>query len=644
MNNTIVIVGDGMLTDTVCKHLSGFPIVRRPDFSEDLPAAALVLVLGGDSSLHLQAEELLQPLGIPWLCAYVSFGEGVVGPLVRPGTAGCSLCAETRRSMAGRDREEMDDLLLSLVSPDHSPLPAAELPAAGLLHMAHMVSAETVKVLRGGKAHSEGRVYLVNLSNLSTTIHDILPDPICPVCGRLPDDSKEEAIISLKPSMKLDPNHYRCRSMSDLRKVLVKDYWDSRTGVFNGKQLDFASAFAGAVVNLPLMMANEVTGGRSHSYADSELAAILEGLERYCGIAPRGKRTVVYDSFTRLKDVAMDPSKVGFHAQGQMEQPDFPFQPFDPDAEIAWVWGYSFMQERPILVPELLAYYSMAYGGGFVYETSNGCAIGGSLEEAILYGILEVVERDSFLMTWYARLPVPRLDYHSSGDRELLVMIDRLKAVTGYEVMLYNTTMENGIPSIWAVAKGGAEQGVNLVCAAGAHLDPIQAAKSAIHELAGMITMAEVRWRERSDEAEAMFHDSFLVQQMEDHGLLYNLAQAEERLRFLLDEQRPLRTFDEEFAAVPAHEDLTDDLNQVLQIFSSLQLDVIVINQSSDETLRNGLHCVKVLIPGMLPMTFGHNLARLTGLDRILEIPMKLGYVNHKLSPEELNPYPHPFP
>ncbi|TDF98014.1 TOMM precursor leader peptide-binding protein [Paenibacillus piri] len=642
--NTVVVVGEGMFADTVCMHLSGFPVVRRPDFSEQLPAADLVLVLGGSSSTHLQAEEILRPLGISWLCAYVSDGEGVVGPLVRPGSAGCSQCAESRRSMAGSGGKGMDDLLTSLVFPDQSPQPAAELPPAGLRHMAHILSAETARVIRGDKAHSEGCIYLINLDNLSTTIHYCLPVPICTVCGQLPDDSREAAEISLRPCRKLDRNHYRSRSMSELQQVLVKDYLDSRTGLFNDKQSDSMSIFAGAAVNLPLLMTNEVTGGRSHSYAHSQLAAILEGLERNCGIAPRGKRTVVFDSYSCLKDTAIDPVKVGFHSQTQLEQPDFPFVPFDPDSKMSWVWGYSFLQERPILVPELLAYYSLAYGGGFVYETSNGCAVGGSLEEAILYGILEVVERDSFLMTWYAGLPVPRLDYRSSGDKELLVMIERIKAVSGYEVNLYNTTMENGIPSIWAVAKGGADQGANLVCAAGAHLDPTQAAKSAIHELAGMIPVAEERLRTRRDEAEAMFHDSFLVEHMDDHSLLYSLPQSEERLRFLLDEQRPLRKFDEAFDFVSAHDDLTDDLRQVLQAFRSLQLDVIIIDQSSSETLRNGLYCVKVLIPGMLPMTFGHVYNRLTGLDRLLEVPMKLGYANRKLTPEELNPYPHPFP
>ncbi|CAG7654845.1 TOMM precursor leader peptide-binding protein [Paenibacillus allorhizosphaerae] len=643
--NTVVVIGEGMLADKVCRRLSGFSVVRRSDFGEDIPAAQLALVLQDQerSSLHLEAQQALEPLGIPWLCAYVSMGEGVVGPLLRPGMIGCLQCAETRRSLAGSNRQETEEMLMKLVSPDYIPSFAKEISPTGFGYMAHMVSEEAAKVLRGDHANTEEHVYLINLGDLSTTLHYVLPDGACPVCGRLPDDSPEAAEIALKSCRKLG-NSYRCRSMSDLQEVLFQEYWDRRTGMFNDKRFDFASAFAGVAVNLPLGYHDEVTGGRSLSYADSGLAAILEGLERFCGITARSKRTVVTGSYSRLQAAALDPSKVGLHTKEQYEQPDFPFTPFDPESEMEWVWGYSFLQQRPILVPNLLAYYSLGFGGGFVYETSNGCAIGGSLEEAILYGIFEVVERDSFLMTWYARLQVPRLDHSTSGDRELSMMIERFEAVTGYEAYLYDTTMENGIPSIWAVAKGAAEHNANLICAAGAHLDPVRAAKSAMYELAGLVPRIEERRRERRAEAEAMVDDSFLVQHMDDHALLYSLPQTEERLRFLLEDRRPVRTFAESFPAVPAHEDLTDDLQQVLQTFRSLQMDVIVVDQSSSETLRNGLHCVKVLIPGMLPMTFGHHLKRLTGIDRVLEVPKKLGYADRRLTPQELNPYPHPFP
>ncbi|MEF2965861.1 TOMM precursor leader peptide-binding protein [Paenibacillus sp. M1] len=644
--NTVAIIGEGMLADTVCKRLSRFLLVRRKDFSEDLPAVDLVLVLNDEdnSSYYYEAEQKLRPRGIPWLCAYISLGEGIIGPLIGPGTTGCFHCSEARLSLAGSNRIEVQDLLMKLVSDDdYVPRHSAELSPAGASYMAHIISEETDKVLRGDRANTEEHLYLINLSNLSSTIHYVMPLGTCPVCGQLPDDSAELAEIYLQKCLK-QSNSYRCRSMSDLKKVLLRDYWDSRTGIFNDKKWGLDSVFAMAGLNLPLGFYDEITGGRSHSFVDSELAGILEGLERYCGVTPRGKRTIVQDSYSHLKAAALDPSTVGLHAEAQYKQPDFPFIPYDPDAPMEWVWGYSFLQERPILVPKLLAYYSLGEGEGFVYENSNGCAVGGSLEEAILYGIFEVVERDSFLLTWYAKLRVPRLDYNSSGDSEMILMIQRLRAVTGYEVSLYNTTMENGIPSIWALAKGEAEHSASLICSAGAHLDPIRAAKSAIHELAGMIPTVEKRLKERRLEAEAMLDDSSLVEYMEDHSLLYSLPQAKERLHFLMDERNPVRTFEEEFHSMPWQEDLTEDLKQILQTFLSLHMDVIVVDQSSSETLRNGLHCVKVLIPGMLPMTFGHHLTRLNGLDRVLDVPMKLGYANRRLTRQELNPYPHPFP
>ena len=74
------------------------------------------------------------------------------------------------------------------------------------------------------------------------------------------------------------------------------------------------------------------------------------------------------------------------------------------------------------------------------------------------------------------------------------------------------------------------------------------------------------------------------------------------------------------------HADLTDDLQDILQVFRGLNLDVIVVDQTTPEIKRNGLYCVKVLIPGMLPMTFGQHLTRITGLERVLRVPMELGY------------------
>jgi ribosomal protein S12 methylthiotransferase accessory factor len=185
---------------------------------------------------------------------------------------------------------------------------------------------------------------------------------------------------------------------------------------------------------------------------------------------------------------------------------------------------------------------------------------------------------------------------------------------------------------------------MNLICAAGAHLDPIRAVKSAIHELAGMMLTLDKKFEANREKYELMLNVPFLVQQMEDHSMLYSLPQAQERLQFLLDENRPLRTFDEEFKWKSRHADLTDDLKDILHVFRRLNLEVIVVDQTTPEIMRNGLHCVKVLIPGMLPMTFGHHLTRVTGLERVLRVPVELGYAKQPLTLEQLNPHPHPFP
>lgn len=648
MSGVIIVVGEGWLADYTCKALTTqYKIVRQMDFTRGIPKEAdLVLVLhdGWNPSIHQKAEEVIRPSGIPWLRGFVSFGEGIIGPLVRPDTQGCSQCADYRSLMAGLDRKENWEIQQTMKGSDRIERDAWA-TRTGLLQVACILVEEVRRILQGHghRRYGEGKVCIVNLKTLKSSWHIFLPDPLCRICGHLPDDSENLARITLKPSPKVKGS-YRCRTIEHLKSFLENDYFDQRTGVLNRKMHDLVPPFADAAVNLPLFAGDEGVAGRTHSYALSELTAILEGLERNCGIYPRGKRTVVYDSFNNLKNQALNPLRTGVHAKEQYDKPGFPFQSFDPDSPMKWVWGYSFYQERPILVPELLAYYSLECGQGFVYETSNGCALGGSLEESIFYGILEVVERDSFLLAWYAELPLPRLDPYSANDLELEMMIQRVQITAGYELYFYNSTMEHGIPSVWVMAKNCKEKGLNLICAAGAHLDPVRAAKSAVHELAAMMLTLDEKFEKDRGQFLKMLEDSTLVQKMDDHGMLYGLPQAQERLQFLLDEGRPVQTFAEAFKWKSCNEDLTVDLQEILHRFQQLNLEVIIVEQTTPEIKRNELYCVKVLIPGMLPMTFGHHLTRVTGLERVLRVPVELGFRKQRLTLEQLNPYPHPFP
>jgi len=648
MSAVVVIVGEGNLADCVIAELSeSREVIRQADFENGVAEAAdLVLVLHDAwyPEIHHAAETILQSSGKRWLRGFAAFGEGVVGPLVQPGTPGCTQCADRRRLMAYRDRREVQKLTQRLAEQGGGASDAWA-SRTGLLHVARFIATETDTILRSGDtALTVNHMYLVNLQTLESTRHFLMPDSLCPICSRIVDDTPEAARIELQSRPKQNVNSYRTRSLDEMKEALIHDYLDSRTGILNTRMADLGSPFADASVNLPLFHEDVGTAGRTHNYAVSELTAILEGMERYSSLAPRSKRTVVYGSYADLQEQALDPAKLGLHSKEQYARPNYPFKPFDPEQPMHWVWGYSLLQERPVLVPEQVGYYSMGANDRFAFESSNGCALGGSLEEAVFYGLLEVVERDSFLLTWYAKLPLPRLDLASARDRELDLMVDRLRTLAGFDVYFYNATMENGIPSVWGIAKNRKRTGLNLLCAAGSHPDPIRAVKGALHEMSGMVLNMDKKLESNKERIVRMLHDSSLLEQMEDHSLLYGLPEAEERLHFLLDESRPLRRFDEQFNRKAGNPDLKDDLIELLQTFRGLDMDVVVVDATAPEIARNGLHCVKVLIPGMLPMTFGHHFTRLAGLERVLRVPVELGYVKQPLTPDQLNPYPHPFP
>ena len=110
MATHILINGQGLLADFVYDQLSESFIVKRHSILEDVPEdtkLALVLHDAWHPSIHQKAEERFRSARIPWFRGFASFGEGIIGPLKRPNTPGCSRCADMRHMIAGADSREM---------------------------------------------------------------------------------------------------------------------------------------------------------------------------------------------------------------------------------------------------------------------------------------------------------------------------------------------------------------------------------------------------------------------------------------------------------------------------------------------------------------------------------------------------------
>jgi ribosomal protein S12 methylthiotransferase accessory factor len=688
------LVGTGLLADAVAGALAGHGRAERVGDADlaSLDASYTLLVTATDewdTSGYPGLRQACATAGLPWLPVRAELGSVVVGPLERPGVPGCVDCLHTRRGRARLDPGGGD-----AVWQRHAPV-LAKTPSSWLIGLGCHTAAALVAGTAAALAADAGRPGLldhaavfVDLEGLTATRHRFLPEPLCGACGRLPDDTPELAKITLASRPKPAPGTYRVRAAGVPRgshpigseasdqmgpdpersegstgelveelDSLVGTYVDDETGMIRSMQATTAGGLAVAVAPMPLRVANWVENGygRTRSYRTSRLVALLEALERWGGMQPGGRRTVIQASYAELTAPALDPRTLGVHPAESYQLPGFSYRPFTEDEVSRWVWGYSFARRAPILVPETVAYYSSVFFGGgeqdrpFAYETSNGCALGSCLEEAILHGILEVAERDAFLLTWYTRMPVPRIDLRTARDRAVPLQAAAITAETGYDVSVYDTTVEQGIPCVWAMATHpGDDPGqARAACAGGAHPDAETAVLEALSELGPVITDVIRRFPDRAGTARRMAADPTLVTTMLDHSLLYSAGEAFARLDFLtttpgVRSLADMRTRTRGTFGTTG--DLRDDLAEALRRYLDTGLDVIVIDQTTPEHRVGGFTCVKVIIPGMVPMTFGHRNRRLDGLPRLYEIPHRLGYRPRPLTPDELVPHPHPFP
>ncbi|MEU6942845.1 TOMM precursor leader peptide-binding protein, partial [Streptomyces rubiginosohelvolus] len=304
------------------------------------------------------------------------------------------------------------------------------------------------------------QVTRVDLVTLATATFPLLPEPLCPACVSEVPDTAEAARMALAATPKPAPDTYRVRTLDSyplptaalanpVCGALGSDTWinpaSTTTAPVAGTH--FVRGYAGL---------NDVTwSGQANRYATSRTLAYLEGLERYAGTHRRRGTSPVTDSYTALAAQSgtrvLNPADCGFYAP-ETYASDHLVSPFDPDRAIPWVWGHSLRDDAPILVPARLAHYSAGVDAdNFVFECSNGCATGGSLEEAILFGLLELVERDAFLLAWYGRARLAAIDLTTATTPAVRSMLDRA-ALHGYDVHAFDTRMDLAVPVVTALA------------------------------------------------------------------------------------------------------------------------------------------------------------------------------------------------
>lgn len=574
----------------------------------------------------------------PWLLAKPAGTAAWVGPVFQPGAGPCwhDLAKRLEGNRLG------GFLMRRGASCDGALLPqAASLPAsftAGL----QLAVLETAKWLAGVRYGGQSCVYILDTLTLRGEHHRVKRRPQCPSCGDpgLVAAQARRPVTTVVRRIKVnDGNGQRALSTAEVLEAYA-DLVDPVTGVVGELRRDTRCpeplhaylsgrnrAMTESSVTALRAGLRSCSGGKGVTEIEAKAGALCEAVERYCATRD-GDELTIRDSYRGLGDQAVHPDACQLFHQYQFADRTHwnavcaPFhrvpEPFDERTVIDWtpVWALSSGEQK--LLPTALLYFNPDPGRTpvFVRADSNGNAAGASLEDAILQGFFELVERDAVALWWYNRTRQPAVSLDSFNDpwlAEVSVVYRRLNR----RLWVLDVTSDLGIPVMAAVSRRTDKPAQDIMFGFGAHLDPRIALRRALTELGQLLwAVADVR----TDNTGYQAADPHLTS-------WWTTATVDNQPYLLPDPARAPRTIDDYNYASSQYL----DLSPICAIADGAGLDILVLNQTRPDI---GMPVVKVVVPGLR-----HYWPRFAP-GRLYDVPVRLGRLPEPTAYEDLNPIP----
>ncbi len=376
--------------------------------------------------------------------------------------------------------------------------------------------------------------------------------------------------------------------------------------------------------------------GKGWTRRQARDGALGEALERYAAMTWRPQRTIsaTYDGLGRP---ALHPRDLVLFADHQYDV--VPYQPWLPETELEWVPAQSLVTGNDLWIPLLAAHlgYEPPAGAALFPATSNGFAAGPDPAGATLRALLEVIERDAFLIAWSHRLPgrcVAAADVPDYRTRALAAAYARRGTELVVHLLPTDTSAAVALAIAWSDRAPAAVTGL------AASLDPVAATRSAVFEAAQ--ARPSLCARVRLPEAQALMAELVAapseVATMTDHDLLYcDPSAAAAGMRFF--REAPHEPWPD--AVRPPVAEGNDGLSALVRSLAGVAGDVLAVDVTPPDVAGLGVRVVRGVVPGFVPLWFGANGARLGGT-RLLEMPGRIGLRSGPARLEALNLDPHP--
>lgn len=370
---------------------------------------------------------------------------------------------------------------------------------------------------------------------------------------------------------------------------------------------------------------NELAGGTSIIKERAIMKALGEAIERYC-LAIYKEKNFVFASKDELGEEALDVKTL----EGSK-----PIE-LDNKTKIRWIEGYSLTKGKKILIPAQLVFVPYKYHKEPVIRLpiSTGAACGTALGAAIKRGIFEIIERDSFMIFYLNKLTPKRIDIGSSQKSEFIIIRDMFLRYN-LELHLFDITTNLKTTSVMAIIVDRTSIGPAVSVGLKASDDIQSAVIGAIEEA------QQIRAWMRSEMSRPKKKNKNSARRLDvvDRGLYWSKVDVIDKLNFLLESKKFLAV--DKFIKNNVDRPKLD-LQNIVKIFKQLSMEVVYVNLTEPEIVKQGFNTVKVIIPQLHPLFLYENFKYLWG-NRLYNIPVDLGYKRRPTTEKQLNSIPHPF-
>ncbi|MEM9489782.1 MAG: TOMM precursor leader peptide-binding protein, partial [Myxococcota bacterium] len=577
----------------------------------------------------------------PWLLTKPSGMVLWIGPLIRPGQTACWQCLEQRLRINRQVERYMHTYATPVDRPDGRGAGKLAPSPASLTAGISLAATEIVKALVVAPSHAlDNTILTCDLASLDWVEHTLVKRPQCSACG--PIDLIEAQPITLHSRPKVHPTLSGHRSaLPEQTFAKYEHHISPITGVVthmtprpdgSGLVNNFTAGhhFPLSTDDVGQVQINRFarSGAGGKTIASAKTATLCESIERY-STAFWGDRKLIKATRAELGDDAIDLRQLQLFSDAQYEnrvewnRTAVNSQQFVPElpseaAEHSWASAWSLTHERFVYLPASYCFYGFQERDCHGVSDSNGVAAGNSLEEAILSGLLELIERDAVALWWYNRIQRPAVDAASFElpywEKTRVYYRDKLDR----ELHVLDLTVDTQIPTFAVVSRRAGWPVEDVTLGFASHLDSQTALLRALggtnQYLPALATRAadgNTSYRFVDPETLAWFKTATY----DSHPYLAADPAIAPRSRRDLPQL--------------AGDDIRDDLVRCIAILKELGLEVLVVDLTRPDV---GLPVARVAVPGL--RHFWRRLAP----GRLYDVPVKLGWLASPLQESEMNP------